>query len=281
MRLSPVINVSNIISSMCYSLFRAEPYLICPYKCVYCYRRWYLNEFVQNSSPLRGNINAIINIVKCIVKRRLKPYPARLSTLTEPFSTLESMYKLSLYFLKEAFKLKYPIIVNTKSSLPLEKLWLNILENLSHYSLIVFQISLSTLKDDIARKIEPHAPTPKNRVTTAAKLSEKGVPVILRLSPLIPKMVLNELDEIVDTAVHIGVKHVVVEALRLQPNEFKRLYSILKLNAEETESYSLVGEYRLVKPSRKVLFPIYSELQRKLVKNGIGCFRFSDAFKYF
>ena len=36
-----VINVSNHISSLCYSVLRFEPYRECEYKCLYCYARWY------------------------------------------------------------------------------------------------------------------------------------------------------------------------------------------------------------------------------------------------
>jgi len=39
-----VVGVSSIISPLCYSALRLEPYTQCPFSYLYCYARWYREE---------------------------------------------------------------------------------------------------------------------------------------------------------------------------------------------------------------------------------------------
>ena len=81
-----VINVSNHISSLCYSVLRFEPYGECEYKCLYCYARWYRGGRVSS-------FRAFLKLARRVNEMKLKPIPVRLSTLVEPFQPVEGEAK--------------------------------------------------------------------------------------------------------------------------------------------------------------------------------------------
>ena len=59
--------------------------------------------------------------VRSVMRKGLKPIPLRLSTLSDPFYSLEVKAKASLAILKECLKHEYPVIINTKGVLYIRK----------------------------------------------------------------------------------------------------------------------------------------------------------------
>jgi len=198
---------SNVISSLCYSVFRLEPYSSCSYSCVYCYARWYR---APSSAPDPG---ALVKLWKRIANRLSrtqapKPY-FRLSTLSEPFQHAEILAKLSLKLLNIAAEHNIPVVVNTKSKLVAEPPWLDTILKLSENKLVLVQVS-ATFKDS-APFLEPRAPSFSERAEAADKLREHGVPVVLRLQPVSPDFEEEHLEVLRELAG--SVKGVVVESL--------------------------------------------------------------------
>lgn len=259
---TPFINVSSIISAYCYSLFRAEPYADCEHGCLYCYARWRR----RGSGPIYGAPRQFAAIASKIRRRDLKPIPVRLSTLTDPFQPYEHRYRLSLRILRWALRLGYPIIVNTKGVMMAEGRWLETLRELASEGLVVVQISLSTLKRDWSLRFEPGAPPPERRLEAASKLSALDIPVAFRLSPYIPGLTSRPSPEKVAEELHkAGARHVVVEAIRVERGEAKKL----NLIDQPLEAYSLEGE-NIVRPSLKARLREYLELREALRDRGIG-----------
>ena len=100
------IKPSSYISSLCYSIFRIEPYSFCEFKCIYCYARWYRHE-----KPL---VNRLIiklwrRLAKQLSKTEAPPPFFRLSTLAEPFQGSERVYVLSLDAMKTAYEYEIPL----------------------------------------------------------------------------------------------------------------------------------------------------------------------------
>ena len=168
-----------------------------------------------------------LKVMSKIKAKQLKPVPARLSTLVEPFDSMEYREKVSLKILKHALKKKYPLIINTKSTLLTEEPWIRIIEDLASEGLIVVQYSISLFDDEKARNIEPNAPSVSERLKIASKLSEINVPIVLRISPFIPDA--YDIDEIVDTTVSAGSKHVIAESLRGTLDMFVKIHKLLNI----------------------------------------------------
>ena len=269
-----VINVSNILSPLCYSLIRIEPYSTCTFHCIYCYSRWY---WISGGKP-RPRIEALINFktfARKIYERNLAPIPARLATLTDPFQPVEKQFKISYKIMKIALKYNYPLIINTKSTLLVNKPWIRVIRKLSENNLVIVQFSISSFNEHITQKLEPLAPSVSERLNAMKNLSEEGVPVILRLSPYIPGATLKpyNYDDVAVLLGDIGVKQVIVEGLRLPLREWNTIVKILGIHIPALSSYSMriiEGGESLYKPHLESLLSEYVELMEALKKRNIG-----------
>ncbi|MCX8205335.1 MAG: radical SAM protein [Candidatus Nezhaarchaeota archaeon] len=269
-----VVNASSIVSPLCHSVLKLEPYGSCSFKCSYCYSRWYLGEegFSAEVQPRRRVVEGFESLAKQIYKRGLRPMPFRLSTLTDPLPPHELAYKLSLKLLKVAKRLAYPVVLNTKSSLVAEEPWIRLLASLAEEGLALVQISIATFSNEASRALEPSSPLPTARLSAAKKLAEAGVPVAVRLSPFIPYVSPGP-EEGVGVLLEQGVKHVIVEALRLESTrlpEFLRSLAGVSLDLEAYSVKEAEGLGPISRVSRAFLKPIYKAYAEALRKRGVG-----------
>ncbi len=199
------INPSKIISSLCYSIFRLEPYTNCSFGCRYCYARWY------RSGKIKPRPRALGMFLKVAKKLRLK-IPFRLATLSEPLQDIEENAKFSLKLMKIALDYKIPIILCTKSDRIAKEPWKSTINELAEERLIVVQMSISSLDKT---ELEPKAPHPMKRLEA---LNEVEAPKVLRLQPLIPNYSFSNAEEFVEK-VKDYVDQITVEFLRIERSE--------------------------------------------------------------
>jgi len=265
-----VIGVSNVVSPLCYSVIRVEPFSKCSLNCVYCFGRWYWREGV-----LRPNFRVIrgfSNLVKSVINSGSKALPARLATLSEPFQDTELSLKLSLKVLKLSLEYGYPLIINTKSVNYVEDPWRRVIEELCSEGLVVIQASIPSLNEVVTKYLEPKAPTVKERLEALKVLSDVCDALVVRLSPYIPRLsTYPSINELVSTLREVGVKHVITESLRIGTVEVSNYSWLLRkfgLSMEDLEPYSLVSE-SVLRFNLRTRLNEYRELSRELLKEGI------------
>ena len=271
-----VINASNVISPLCYSVLKIEPYTACPYRCVYCYGRWYAKG--SDVVAPRGVALAMFEgVAKRVYKEGLRPMPFRLSTLVDPFPPHEELAKISEKVLRIAKKYEYPLIINTKSSKIVEAEGLRrALEELLDKGLAVLQVSLSTLDDSKSRILEPVAPPPSRRLLALGEFGSRGFPTVVRLSPYVPYYSPTgeeEVEQALGLFRDAGVKHLIVEGLRVERGEVEVLVKELGLPELDFEGYSLrevEGAKPVVRISRRLRAKAYEGLRRQAIRTGMG-----------
>ncbi|OZA01603.1 MAG: hypothetical protein B7Y02_17515 [Rhodobacterales bacterium 17-64-5] len=89
--------------------------------------------------------------------------------------------------------------------------------------LAAVSISVTTLDQDLARKMEPRAPAPQRRLQTIRALAAAGIPVRIQISPLIPALTDHELEAVMDAGARAGATHANSIPLRL-PREVADLF---------------------------------------------------------
>ncbi len=268
-----VIGVSNVISPLCSSLIRVEPFTECSFRCSYCYARWYRSD----RAVIRDRavaIKAFKGLARRVRRLGLKPVPARLATLTDPLQPHEELYLATLRILRIANRFEYPLILNTKSTMVSKDPWRRELAKLGEQGLLVIQVSISTLNREISRKLEPFAPPPLARLEAASKLCEEcGAPLVVRISPFIPGVsTMPSVDEFVAKLRELGVKQVIVEGIRIE-SERKKFVEEVVGRELDWEPYSLrevEGLRPLQRVSLKSRLREYEELASKLRREGIG-----------
>jgi DNA repair photolyase len=122
-------------------------------------------------------------------------------------------------------------------------------------------MTITTDDDQIAKLVEPNAPPPTERLKTVEALVSAGVPVSVRIDPIIPFVNENP-KKLVASLASMGVKHVTTSTYKAKPDNWRRLALALPEVAEKLKPlYFRNGE----KKEGYTLLP--RELRFKLLKN--------------
>lgn len=193
------------------------------------------------AKTLSAKINAP-EILEKQLKRRAKKDEygiIALSTSTEPYMKIEEKLKLTRRILEVILKHRFPVHVLTKSTLILRDL--DLLEEIDKNAILpndlsnklnrgaIVTFSISTLDENLAKMLEPGAPSPQHRLETMKKCKEKGFFTGIAFIPVLPFLSDSEkdIDEMIKTAKDYGVDYVFVGALTLfgnKPTDCKTLY---------------------------------------------------------
>src|SRR5690606_36542645 len=142
-------------------------------------------------------------------------------TNTDPYQPIEREYRITRGILEVLARTKHPVGIVTKSALVQRDI--DILAPMAAEGLARVAISITTLDRDLARKLEPRAPTPSKRLETVKALTDAGIPVTVMMAPVIPALNDEEIERVLDAAKAAGATNVGYVLLRL-PYEIKDLF---------------------------------------------------------
>jgi DNA repair photolyase len=167
----------------------------------------------------------------------LKGEVLSISNSSDPYPNLEAETGLMRRCLEILSECRCSVQIVTKS--PLVTRDVDLLRRLpSMVSLTV------TMDDDIARLIEPGAPAPSARLRAVETLVDRGVPVSVRVDPIIP-FVNDDVEGLVGTLASAGVRHVTGSTFKVRPDGWRRFSAALPDVAEKLKPlYFDVGERR-------------------------------------
>jgi DNA repair photolyase len=113
------------------------------------------------------------------------------------------------------------VAIVTKSNLVLRDL--DLIAPMAADGLAKVFVSVTTLDRDIARRMEPRAPTPGRRIEAIERLAEAGVPVGVIAAPIIPAVNDDEIEAILSRAHQAGAREAGYVTLRL-PLELREIF---------------------------------------------------------
>ena len=117
--------------------------------------------------------------------RTLLPDVVAISGSCDPYQPAEEKFENSRKCLEVLAKHKYPVLIGTKSTLVTRDI--DILERIGKNSWCAVFITITTNDDELARFLEPQAPSPGERFDTVKKLKKKGnIQVGVNLMPIVP-----------------------------------------------------------------------------------------------
>jgi DNA repair photolyase len=93
-------------------------------------------------------------------------------------------------------------------------------------------LTITTDDDALAKVIEPFAPSPTKRLRTAQDLTKAGIPVSVRIDPIIPT-VNDKPQKLISTLASIGVKHITCSTYKAKADNWMRLSQALPEVSEE------------------------------------------------
>jgi DNA repair photolyase len=122
-------------------------------------------------------------------------------------------------------------------------------------------LTITTDDDNTARLIEPNAPPSTARLKTVEALIDKGIPVSVRIDPIIP-LVNDNPESLIATLASMGVKHVTSSTYKVKRDNWRRFATAMPNVTEKLKKfYFEQGE----KTGGYTLLP--KDLRLKLMKN--------------
>ena len=218
----------------CPKKYSLNPYTGCSFKCLYCYAASYIG--LKDSYPKK---NYKQHLLKAVPKLN-QELPVNIGTSSDPYPTIEAKYGLTRYTLKTLGMKGMKILVTTKGGLLLKR-------DIDVFSKTNSAVTptITTLDIDLAGKLEPGAPSPNERLEAIESLTSNGVPVGLRLDPLIP--FLNDdagsIKNVLCEAYARGVRFVVTSTYKARPLDFRRMTNVFtELEDKWRRLYYVEGE---------------------------------------
>ena len=103
-------------------------------------------------------------------------------------------------------------------------------------------LTITTDEDNIAKIIEPFAPPPFQRLKAAQDLIKAGIPVSVRIDPIIP-LVNDKPQKLIETLASIGVKHLTCSTYKAKADNWVRFTIAMPKVAEKLKPlYFAQGE---------------------------------------
>ncbi|HTE45355.1 MAG TPA: radical SAM protein, partial [Gemmatimonadaceae bacterium] len=224
-----------------------NPYIGCAFGCAYCYARyahhWVLDRHATEN-PDHADMQSArdtlppwlaferrifvkqnaADVLRKVLRHGSEKHLALLrgetiviGTATDPFQPAERRFRITrsvLEVLAEHPGLSICII--TKS--PLITRDIDLLTRINRISGLSVHLSLISLDRELARKLEPRAPTPEARLRALARLREAGIETGINVMPVLPAITdhPDALEQLVKAVAERGASYVNACALRLQ-----------------------------------------------------------------
>ncbi len=236
----------------CPEKYSVDPYTGCEHRCIYCYITSYIPD-PWRVRPKRDFLRLFERDLK-----KAKKLPISISNSSDPYPRVEREKRITRGALELMKKYDFPVLVLTKSNLVERDA--DILSSMSS----VVAITITTLDDNLAKRLEPIDPSPEKRLKALVYLVSKSVHTIVRLDPIIPTINDNmrEIEYLIKALANIGVEQIISSIYKAKPDNFSRITGVFKNSAYKLkEIYYQDGEIvRGIRYAPK-------ELRFKILKN--------------
>jgi DNA repair photolyase len=198
----------------------------CEHGCVYCYARpthayHDLSPGLDFETKLFAKPNAAQLLRKTLANRSYQVAPIAIGTNTDPYQPIEGRYRITREILELMAETRHPIVITTKSNRVVDDI--EVLRTLAADNLTGVAISVTSLDPSLARRLEPRAPGPLQRLQAVKKLADAGIYVHVNIAPIIPAITDNEIEAIVHAASEHGAQSISWIPIRL-PHEVAALF---------------------------------------------------------
>lgn len=193
-----------------------------------------------------------------------------IGTATDPYQPAERTFRVTRGVLEVlAGEKGLSVVIITKSAIITRDI--DLLATLSNRSSLTIHLSLITLDRELARRIEPRAPTPGARLRALERLAAADIDVGINIMPVLPGITDRPamLDAVIRSVRDAGASHVNACALRLRSAARKRYLPFI-----ESEFPRLSTAYRTAFSSGHQMGDAYREglsrfMRERCRKHGI------------
>ena len=242
----------------------------CSHGCIYCdsRSRCYHMEHAFEDIEIKENA---INLLEYALKHKRKKCMIGTGSMTDPYIPLELEIGNVRKALHLIYKYGFGFTVITKSDRILRDL--DLLRKINEKTKCVVQMTLTTLDEDLCKKIEPNVSTTKERFEVLKQLRDAGIPTIVWLTPILP--FINDTEDnisgILDMCTEAKVYGVICFGMGLTLREGNREYFYKQLDhlfpqLKEKYMRTYGNQYMIDSPDSSRLMKLFYQ---KCKNNGI------------
>lgn len=198
--------------------YSLNPYQGCEHGCVYCYARnthtyWGYSAGLEFEQKILVKESAPYLLEQKLKSKSWKVAPIMLSGNTDCYQPAEKKHRLTRKMLEILWKYRHPVGIITKSALILRDK--DILEKLASENLVHVSLSITSMNNEVWRRLEPRASSGQKRMEVVKKLSDINVPVNIMFAPIIPSINDMELFDIARLGAEAGASRFNYTIVRL------------------------------------------------------------------
>jgi DNA repair photolyase len=203
-----------------------NPYRGCEHGCIYCYARptheyFGLSAGLDFESKIFVKLDAAKLLRAEFLKPSWKPRTIVISGVTDCYQPAERKLKITRSLLEVFAEFRNPVGLITKNHLITRDV--DLLAELAGQNLVAVTISITSLRNEIQRVMEPRTSVPAKRLAALETLAKAGVKVAVNVAPIMPGLTDEELPAILQAARDAGAEHAAYIIVRL-PYAVKDLF---------------------------------------------------------
>jgi DNA repair photolyase len=195
-----------------------NPYRGCEHGCIYCYARP-SHEYLGFSAGLDFESRILVKedapelLRKELSSPKWTPRTIALSGNTDCYQPVERKLEITRRCLGVFAELRHPVSVITKNEMVTRDI--DHLQALAEHGATAVSISLTTLDGELARRMEPRASHPRERLKAVERLAAAGIPTGVMVAPVVPGITDHEVPKILEAAAAAGAQTAGYVMLRL------------------------------------------------------------------
>ena len=196
----------------CPRKYSLQPYTNCQFGCLYCYATSYIR---QPFGPKKNFLERL----KRDLKKADKSKVINMSTSSDPYPWIEEKLMLTRRAIELILRSGFKLLITTKSHLVSRDV------DLLRTGNAAAMVTITTLDSDLAKKMEPAAPSPNLRLKALDALRESGVPFGVRIDPIVPG-VNEDFEDVLKEVLERGASHITFSIYKAKPDNLRRMAAI-------------------------------------------------------
>ncbi len=159
-----------------------NPFVGCGHGCRYCYAS-FMKRFTGHREPWGEFVDVKVNAPEVLRRQlaRARRGTVLVGTVTDPYQPAERRHRLTRRCLEALRDARFPVELLTRSPLCLRDLDL-----FRSFDDLSVGLSITTDREDVRRRFEPHAPPISARVEALRTLRRAGVRTYAFVGPILP-----------------------------------------------------------------------------------------------
>ncbi|MBS5547757.1 MAG: radical SAM protein [Oscillospiraceae bacterium] len=154
----------------------------CCHGCLYCDSR---SDCYRNPNFDRVTAKAdALRILRDELARKVRPAFIAMGAMSDPYNPFEEELLLTRHALELIDAYDCGVSVDTKSDLIVRDI--DLYQSIQAHSPVICKLTITTVDEDLAAKVEPRAPSPARRLAAVRSLAQAGLFCGVLLMPVLP-----------------------------------------------------------------------------------------------